>query len=53
VKDFSEKLNICGMKSDVLKKPDIIRLCNLMNNPAFAVLEDTRTEAVIPYMEIQ
>jgi len=22
-KDFSEKLNICGMKSDVLKKPEL------------------------------
>jgi hypothetical protein len=50
-KDFSDKLNLCGMKSEVLKKPDIIRLCNLINNPAFAAIEDTRVEPVLPYLE--
>ncbi|BCJ98417.1 hypothetical protein [Anaerocolumna chitinilytica] len=50
-KDFSEKLNACGLKAEVIKKPEIIRLCNLINNPAFAAIEDTRTEAVIPILD--
>ena len=49
--EFSEKLNLCGLKSEIMKKPDIVRLCNLINNPAFAAIEDTNVDAVIPYLE--
>jgi hypothetical protein len=46
--DFASKFTNAGMKCDILKKHEIIRLSNLVNNPAFAVLEDTDIYAAIP-----
>lgn len=49
--DFLVKLENAGLKSEILKKPDIIRFCNLINNPAFAAIEDTNIEPVIPIID--
>lgn len=51
VNDMAEKLDSSGLKCEILKKHEIIRLCNLVNNPAFAAIEDTDFEAVIPYLD--
>ena len=48
--EFKEKLQACGLKSEIIKKPDMIRLCNLVNNPSFATIEDTGVEPIIPYI---
>ena len=33
---------------EILKQQDIVRLCNLINNPAYVHLEDSSFEASIP-----
>lgn len=48
--EFKEKLQACGLKSEIIKKSDMIRLCNLVNNPSFATIEDTEVESIIPYI---
>lgn len=37
-----------GITSEILKKPDIIRYCNLVHNPAYINVEDTNTTPVFP-----
>ncbi len=49
--DFLLKLENAGLKSEILRKPEIIRLCNLINNPAFAAIEDTNIEPIIPIID--
>jgi len=39
--EFMQKFDNAGIKSEILKRHDIIRLCNLTNNPAYATIEDT------------
>lgn len=48
VKDLAERIDAAGIKSDILKEHEIIKLCNLVNNPAFVAIEDTNTEVTIP-----
>ncbi len=51
INDLQEKLSKSGFKCDIIKKPDIIRLCNLVNNPAFATIEGTDTDVTFPFLE--
>ena len=37
-----------GVRSEILGRQDIIRLCNLINNPAYVHLEDSDADPVIP-----
>lgn len=37
-----------GIKASLLTKKEIVKLCNLINNPAFVNIEDESTEATIP-----
>lgn len=37
-----------GVRSDILEQQDIIRLCNLINNPSYVHLEDSDVEPTIP-----
>lgn len=37
-----------GITGHILKKPDIIRFCNLVHNPAYINAEDTNTEPGFP-----
>ena len=37
-----------GVRTEILEQQDIIRLCNLINNPSYVHLEDTDTEPAIP-----
>lgn len=38
---FAEKFESNNIKSKILKEQEIIRLCNLINNPAYTHIEDT------------
>lgn len=42
--EFMQKLEDAGMKCEISKRHDIIRLCNLVNNPAYAAIEDTNVD---------
>lgn len=41
----------CGIQTEILEQQDIVRLCNLVNNPAYVHLEDSGFEATIPILE--
>lgn len=38
----------CGMECSLLSQREIVRLCNLVNNPAYTHLEDSDTTPTIP-----
>ena len=41
----------CGIQTEILEQQDIVRLCNLVNNPAYVHLEDAGFDAAIPILE--
>lgn len=49
--EFSNKLNNAGLKNEILKQDEIIRLCNLIDNPAYISIEDTDISSGIPMLE--
>lgn len=51
VHDFAEHFETVGIKTEILKNSDIIRLCNLVNNPAVISLEDEDTTPTIPILK--
>ena len=40
-----------GIQTEILDQQDIVRLCNLVNNPAYVHLEDSGVNAAIPILE--
>lgn len=48
--DLVERFNNHQVRCEILKEQDIIRLCNLINNPAYSHIEDANFEAAIPFM---
>lgn len=48
--DLVERFNNHQIRCEILKEQEIIRLCNLVNNPAYSHIEDTNFEAAIPMM---
>lgn len=50
-KEFSCNFIDNGVGCDLLEQQDIVRLCNLVNNPAYIHLEDTDFEANIPILK--
>lgn len=46
--EFAGKFENCNITCEILKSQDIIRLCNLVNNPAYANIEDSETDAAVP-----
>lgn len=48
--ELSSRFEKNGVKCEVLNRQGIIRLCNLINNPAYSHIEDTEFEAVIPFI---
>lgn len=46
--DLSERFTRHGVICDILKDQDIVRLCNLVNNPAYSHIEDSDFKAIIP-----
>jgi len=49
-KDFAGNLDDCGIGSEILEQQNIVRLCNLINNPAYMHLEDTDFTPSIPIL---
>lgn len=49
-KDFAGNLDDCGIGCEILEQQDIVRLCNLINNPAYMHLEDTDFTPSIPIL---
>lgn len=49
-KDFAGNFSDCGISCDILEQQDIVRLCNLVNNPAYMHLEDTDFTPSIPIL---
>lgn len=46
--ELSSKFEGCGIPCEVLNQQDIVRLCNLVNNPAYSHIEDAGFEPSIP-----
>lgn len=46
--ELSSKFEGCGISCEILKQQDIVRLCNLVNNPAYSHIEDSSFNASIP-----
>lgn len=49
--EFSNKFTTNGIGCEVLNEKEIVRLCNLVNNPSYTHLEDTEFEASIPILK--
>ena len=47
-KVFAENFSVCKIKCEILNQQEIVRLCNLVNNPEYTHLEDSNFEAAIP-----
>lgn len=48
--EFISKISTTKIKADILNENKIIRLCNLVNNPAFATTEDINIETIVPFI---
>jgi hypothetical protein len=46
--ELSSKFEGCGISCEILNQQDIVRLCNLVNNPAYSHIEDSSFNASIP-----
>lgn len=49
--DFAEHFEAAGIKTEILNDAEIIRLCNLVDNPAVAAIEDENFEPMIPILK--
>ena len=57
-RDLLQKLKLLGgyfsdsgIQTEILEQQHIVRLCNLVNNPAYVHLEDSGINAAIPILE--
>lgn len=48
--EFASKFESSGIKCDVLNKNKIVRLCNLVNNPAYTNIEDSSFDRSMPFL---
>lgn len=48
--DFTSKLESSKIKCNILNQSKIVRLCNLVNNPAYINLEGTSFDMEIPFV---
>lgn len=46
--DMANHFDSVGVRAELLKKPDIIKLLNLVHNPEYILLEDAETTALFP-----
>ena len=49
--EFASKLESSSIKCNILTENKIVRLCNLINNPAYTNIEDTSFETTIPFLK--
>ena len=45
---MAENFNGSRVSCEILEQQEIVRLCNLVNNPGYSHLEDSGFDAVIP-----
>ncbi|MBU5676830.1 hypothetical protein KQI88_10405 [Alkaliphilus sp. MSJ-5] len=50
INELASKFEGRNIGCEILKEQGIIRLCNLINNPAYSHIEDTDFEAAIPFI---
>ena len=48
---FTDIFNGSKIPCEILQQQDIVRLCNLVNNPSYSHIEDNNFEAAIPLIE--
>lgn len=48
--ELIEKFEGAGIRCDIIKDQDIVKLCNLVNNPAYTHIESSSYEAAIPLL---
>lgn len=48
---MAENFNGSKISCEILQQQDIVRLCNLVNNPSYTHIEDNNFEAAIPLIE--
>lgn len=48
--EFVSKFESGSIGCEILKEQDIVRLCNLVNNPAYSNIEDSEFKATIPLL---
>lgn len=48
--EFKSKFETSSIHCEILKQQDIVRLCNLINNPAYANTQNNEFEATIPFI---
>ena len=48
--EFQSEVESGNIYCEILKQQDIVRLCNLINNPAYSNVEDNEFEATIPFL---
>ena len=48
--EFISKFESGSIHCEILKEQDIVRLCNLVNNPAYSNIEDSEFKATIPLL---
>lgn len=48
---LAENFNGSKIPCEILQQQDIVRLCNLVNNPSYTHIEDNNFEAAIPLIE--
>ena len=52
VTEFAKNINDAGIGAWILKKQSIIKLLNLVNNPALSSIETIETDATIPFINL-
>ena len=50
-REFVSKFESGNIKCDILKEREIVRLCNLVSNPAYVHVEDTEFERAFSFVE--
>ena len=50
--EFLSKLEGSNIKCSILSESKIVRLCNLINNPAYVNLEGTGFEREMPFLKL-
>lgn len=48
--ELTSKFESCGISCEILNQQDIVRLCNLVNNPAYSHIEDSSFDYTIPLL---
>lgn len=50
--ELAKNINDAGIGAWILKKQSIIKLCNLVNNPALSSIETIETDVTIPFINL-